>query len=511
MDLFTKTGAVKLRSHLDKYLVADDDSQRARQSRNGASARARWSVEPVEGRGHLIRLRSCHGRYLAASDEPFLLGMTGKRVLQASPEEGSYSSWNFEWEPVRDGFQVKLRSWCGKYLRANGGPPPWRNSVTHDDPLAGGTTNWVLWDVEAVARSTDAAALEDYASSFSSFSSSVLDGDDRDDVAVRSDVWSPTAVAIAPRNNGGKQISGAGYCLLSGMEFFRNAKVVRLRSRHDKYLVAEEDEEGVVQARDGSSPNARWSVEFVLNSDSVVRLKSRYGKYLTASNQPFLLGMTGRKVIQSLPRRLDSSLEWEAVREGTHVKLRTRYGHFLRANGGLPPWRNSVTHDVPHHTATQEWVLWDVDVIEIEVHSPTAMRPVEPLDHFDSSLGSETASPSSSSANSGRFSRQESNDSYVGSPPKIEGRTIYYHIADENGNVEGEDMEGYSLNFRGNNVEELTRKLEGETAMQGIIVCSRSPLNGKLFPLRLQLPPNSSTMHVVVVPPSSTVAGDFSK
>ncbi|XP_010043850.2 uncharacterized protein LOC104432948 [Eucalyptus grandis] len=510
MDLFTKTGAVKLRSHLDKYLVADDDRKTARQSRNGAAARARWSVEPVEGRADLVRLRSCHGRYLAASDEPFLLGMTGKKVLQALPGEGPSSSWTLEWEPIRDGFQVKLRSWCGKYLRANGGPPPWRNSVTHDDPLAGGTQNWVLWDVEAVAGSADWEAPDEYSSAYSSFSSSV--GGRDDDVAARSEVVSPTAVAVAPSKMEIKQISSAGFCILTGMEFFRNAKAVRLRSRHDKYLVAEEDEEGVTQGRDGSSRTARWSVEFVLNSDAVLRLKSCYGKYLAASNQPFLLGMTGRKVVQSLPRRLDSSLEWEPVREGSHVKLRTRYGNFLRANGGLPPWRNSVTHDVPHRTASQEWILWDVDVVEIEVQSPTAMRPVEPLDHLDSSLGFEPAtSPSSSSANSGRFSRQESNDSYAGSPPKLEGRTVYYHIADENGKVEGEDMEGYTLNFKGNNVEELTHKLEEETGMQGIFVCSRSPLNGKLFPLRLQLPPNISTLHVIVVPSSSIVAEDFIK
>ncbi|KAL3751041.1 hypothetical protein ACJRO7_011938 [Eucalyptus globulus] len=196
MDLFTKTGAVKLRSHLDKYLVADDDRKTARQIRNGAAARARWSVEPVEGRADLVRLRSCHGRYLAASDEPFLLGMTGKKVLQALPGEGPSSSWTLEWEPIRDGFQVKLRSWCGKYLRANGGPPPWRNSVTHNDPLAGGTQNWVLWDVEAVAGSADWEAPDEYSSAYSSFSSSV--GGRDDDVAARSEVVSPTAVAVAP-------------------------------------------------------------------------------------------------------------------------------------------------------------------------------------------------------------------------------------------------------------------------------------------------------------------------
>lgn len=109
------------------------------------------------------------------------------------------------------------------------------------------------------------------------------------------------------------------------MELFHRAKTVRLRSHHDKYLTAEEDEESVTQDRNGASKSARWTVEFPENTDNIVRLKSCYGKYLTASNQPFLLGMTGRKVLQTLPRRLDSSVEWEPVREGNQVKLRTRY------------------------------------------------------------------------------------------------------------------------------------------------------------------------------------------
>lgn len=97
----------------------------------------------------------------------------------------------------------------------------------------------------------------------------------------------------------------------------------------------------------------------------------------------------------------------------------------------------------------------------------------------------------------------QSTDSTVRSPPKSEGRTIYYHVADESGDVDEETVEGSCFTFKGNGVEELTHKLEEETGIEGIIVCTRSPLNGNLYPLRLQLPPNNATMHVVAVPESS--------
>ncbi|CAL5349287.1 unnamed protein product [Camellia sinensis] len=98
----------------------------------------------------------------------------------------------------------------------------------------------------------------------------------------------------------------------TSMDLFRNAKAVRLHSHHDKYLLADDDEDFITQDRNGSAKNARWTVEFV-DDDSgranFLRLKSCFGKYLTASNQPFLLAMTGHKVIQSSPAgRLDSSV-----------------------------------------------------------------------------------------------------------------------------------------------------------------------------------------------------------
>lgn len=193
------------------------------------------------------------------------------------------------------------------------------------------------------------------------------------------------------------------------MEIFQKSSIVRLCSHHDKYLLADDDQETVSQDRNGLVRNAKWTVELVDSSKSHIRLKSCYGKDLTASNMPFLFGMTGKKVLQTLPRRLDSSVEWEPVRDGVQVRLRTHYGQYLRANGGLPPWRNHITHDVPHRTATQDWILWNVDVVENRKQDPPRLPPPEryvpppeparvpqppPLNHIDSSTSSDPGSPS---------------------------------------------------------------------------------------------------------------------
>ncbi|KAG8383130.1 hypothetical protein BUALT_Bualt05G0152700 [Buddleja alternifolia] len=497
MEFFKKSKAIKLKSHLNKYLVADDDQISTRQSRGGAARRARWTVELVDTNSQVIRLKSCHNRYLTASGESFLLGMSGHKVLQTLPENHE-KDLTIEWQPIRDGFQVKLRAFGGTFLRANGGTPPWRNSVTHD---SGGAMN--VWDVEAVEVTEDEAAAEYWSmvSSFSAVSDEIsgLEFGYGSPVSVRSS-FSGSA-SPSPRWLSFKKSPSIPITRTPAMDLFHNAKAVRLKSAHGKYLTAAADEESVTQDRNGSAKSAKWSVEFVETSDNIIRLKSCYGKYLTASNLPFLLGMTGRKVMQTAPKRLDSSVEWEPIRENGAVKLKTRYGQFLRGNGGLPPWRNSVTHDIPHRTATQEWICWEVHVVEIRAAETAPPLVVGKEDCFESESSSPTTSYSSKSAAS--FSRQESNDSLVSSPPKgSDGRLIYFHITDEYAEIE-EGFEELCITFKGNRVDELTKRLEGELGIDGITVCTRSPLNGKLYPLRLQLPPNNTTMHVVVVPPSS--------
>ncbi|KAJ6816705.1 uncharacterized protein M6B38_415385 [Iris pallida] len=288
------------------------------------------------------------------------------------------------------------------------------------------------------------------------------------------------------------------------MELFRSAKVVRLKSHHDKYLLADDDEEHVLQERNAATSKAsRWTVEPSPASPSVLRLKSCFGRYLTATSEPFLLGMTGRKVLQTLPSRLDSAVEWEPIRDGFQVRLKTRYGQFLRANSGLPPWRNSITHDIPHRTSTQDWVLWDVEIVEIRTDADSGIwddpdRPLPP-----------PPPPMTGRMDSDSMSMDESSSTFSGSPHKSDGRTIYYVIAEDNGSVD--NSEEHSFSFKGTSVAELTEKLEEETELSSIIVCTKNPLNGQLCPLRLHLPPNNSTMHVVVVQSSSKVAKTFNR
>ncbi|CAN6203292.1 unnamed protein product [Urochloa humidicola] len=342
------------------------------------------------------------------------------------------------------------------------------------------------------------------------------------------------------------------------MELFERARTVRLRSHHDKYLYADEDESHVVQDRNAASPNARWVVEPVPHSPGVLRLRSRYGRYLSASNEPFLLGVTGRKVLQTLPHRLDSSVEWVPVRDDARssraaalpgARLRTRYGNFLRANTGLPPWRNSVTHDTPHRHAG--WVVWDVEVVQAVLPGPdpsaadayppapppapsynnnkppsrspsppplptsALLRPPAPHHHREES---ENAAPFRARPpppppgyiappEPGLY-RLESTESFSVPLHKVEGRAVHYHVGDDDGDVDPDEGARH-FTFNGTGLDELLERLKEESGLEDVVMCSRSPINGKLLPLRLQLPPNNAAVHIVLVRESSKVAKTF--
>ncbi|XP_051117576.1 uncharacterized protein LOC127242181 [Andrographis paniculata] len=155
MDLFGKAKSVRLMSYNDRYLTADGDQQTVTHTSHRESSSTIWTVEMMEDENDFIRLKSCHGTYLTASSSPFLPGVTGKKVIQTEMESSSYCDPAPKWQPLRDGMQVRLRSFCGNYLRPNGGLPPWRGSVTHDVPHRPKTRDKLLWDVEVVEKSAD--------------------------------------------------------------------------------------------------------------------------------------------------------------------------------------------------------------------------------------------------------------------------------------------------------------------------------------------------------------------
>ncbi|CAN8239157.1 unnamed protein product [Cochlearia groenlandica] len=399
MELFTKTSAVRLRSCHEKYLYAADDEKSVRQSSDGTSRQSLWTVEMVPRKPNFVRLKSCYGKYLTASESSSLLGIAGDRVIQTPPFRQAEHESN--WEPIRDGhvgdvdFPVKLMSWNGKYLRGNGGSPPWKNSVTHDrDPYTSTTKKWILWSVQTVKNpeKVSFATADRFSSPASSFNSSVSEESTHESTgkklqsfgssdSIGSDPGSLASVSspklmFTPSMSGTltpKQTEKKNSKKIvenrTAIDIFRDAKAVRLRSyAHEKYLIADDDEESVIMGRNGSSKEARWRVEPVPGSEKAIRLKSCHGGYLTASNERLMLGATGHKVVQSSRIRTgEPAGEWEPVKEGLKkVKMRSRNGgKYLRANGGVPPWRNTVTHDIPNRSVTQNWVVWDVDVVEI--------------------------------------------------------------------------------------------------------------------------------------------------
>ncbi|XP_076939073.1 uncharacterized protein LOC143607553 [Bidens hawaiensis] len=137
--------------------------------------------------------------------------------------------------------------------------------------------------------------------------------------------------------------------------------------------------------------------------------------------------------------------------------------------------------------------MWHVDVVS-NIDQSMQLVP------YSDSFASESNSPISSWPKSPTSSNHELIDSPL---KREEGRAIHYRVVSDNVGETDENGQGFCISFKGNEVNELTRMLEEETRLHNITVCSQSPLDGKLYPLRLQLPPNNVTMKVVVVQNSS--------
>ncbi|KAF3456120.1 hypothetical protein FNV43_RR00768 [Rhamnella rubrinervis] len=85
--MFHNGMVVKLQSYHEKYLHAVDDQTSVIQGDNVATNNVKWRVESVPGSDTLIRLKSCYGKYLAASDEPFLLVLQVFKSIRHRPAD----------------------------------------------------------------------------------------------------------------------------------------------------------------------------------------------------------------------------------------------------------------------------------------------------------------------------------------------------------------------------------------------------------------------------------------
>ncbi|CAM6014906.1 unnamed protein product [Sphagnum balticum] len=102
----------------------------------------------------------------------------------------------------------------------------------------------------------------------------------------------------------------------------------------------------------------------VTGSHNTIRLKSINNLYLTALEEAFLLGERGNKVKQSYSSKADSAVEWHPIHVTgeNQIKLRTMRGTYLRANRGIPPYKNSVTHDSTKKAVSLNSFLWEVEI-----------------------------------------------------------------------------------------------------------------------------------------------------
>ncbi|KAE8667572.1 hypothetical protein F3Y22_tig00112399pilonHSYRG00040 [Hibiscus syriacus] len=156
--------------------------------------------------------------------------------------------------------------------------------------------------------------------------------------------------------------------------------------------------------------------------------------------------------------------------EGVQFRFRTRYGQYLRANGKFPPWRDHIKHEVPYLFVTQDWILWTVEILE--------ERQQEDLPRLLPPPPVETSSPHHIESNS------DSNFSLRG----LRESTLE---ADES-------TEGSGWAFDGRKALKEEAKVDEE-----FTICSRNSFSVKLYAFPVDLPPNNSAMHVVVVPQSS--------
>ena len=157
------------------------------------------------------------------------------------------------------------------------------------------------------------------------------------------------------------------------MEFFQNARLVRLKSHLGTYLCAADDAVAVSHGYRRNSRGTVWTVE--LAGDEYVRLQCQRGLYLGAADAAAALdpATPSCRVVQGLPSTPnDSAFLWtprrdEGDRGAGCLTLSGPLGRLLRASFGETPRDNSVTLDFE---VGPEESTWAVEVVPAEQAAP---------------------------------------------------------------------------------------------------------------------------------------------
>ncbi|KAG8068098.1 hypothetical protein GUJ93_ZPchr0005g16180 [Zizania palustris] len=298
-----------------------------------------------------------------------------------------------------------------------------------------------------------------------------------------------------------------GLLRAAAMEFFENARSVRLKSHLGTYLYAMDDGGGETVSH-GYRRNCRgtvWAVETA--GEDYIRLLGQRGLYLCATELPAALdGRRGSaaccRVIQGLPSTPnDGAFLWTPRRDGEHLTLTGLYGRLLRARFGQTPQENAVTVD---REVVPDECSWVVEVVPEEAAPPMTPRPLPCRAHSCDARLEATKSDTASSAFVRFYSAKELKTKPDDPPCRPVARTIFYNTARDDGSVDDFDEGTWKFfTFSDQSLAALCRRLEEETQRHDFVVCRRRGAAPQLFPVVLDLPPGNRDMEFILVLKSS--------
>ncbi|CAO2162304.1 unnamed protein product [Urochloa humidicola] len=286
------------------------------------------------------------------------------------------------------------------------------------------------------------------------------------------------------------------------MDLFPDGSHVRLRSRVlGTYISANEDGVGISLSPRRASLNSAWVVHRIMHGGiSFVLLHgAAYGRYLALSSSPdddaapppppAPRRRRGSRVAQRDRDDFDPDPEailWRAIRgwdDGDDVLIRhDDVQRNLRANAAsrLLPWsRASVTVDrlVARRSKMMRWV--------VEAIPPRAAPPELPPPVLSPNVGAPRRR--------GLFRRRAK-------PAVDPERTIWYVLADEDGNVNDLNWEPFS--FSGRSVFNLRARVafrEGVSDATLFTLCVKGGNEGRPTPLVVDLPSGPNAMTVIAL------------